>query len=66
MSPFPQDLFLRKFASKLTMQVMTCIYRMTEVNYDHLAAYVLKYYPWRRLSTFELMERLFLASDESS
>jgi len=62
--PIPSRPLLRKIASKLTMQVMTHIYRMTAVNCDHLTAYVLKYYPWRRLSTFELMERLFLATDE--
>lgn len=65
-APIPSRPLLRKIASKLTMQAMTSIYRMTAVNYDHLAAYVLKYYPWRKLSTCDLMERLCLAIDEVS
>ena len=55
---------LRKAASEITMQLMASIYRMTTVNYDHLAACLLKYYPRRRLSTFDLMERLYLAMGE--
>jgi esterase/lipase/1-acyl-sn-glycerol-3-phosphate acyltransferase len=59
--PIPSRPLLRKIASKVTLQVMKTIYLMTAVNFDHLAAYVLKYYPKRKLTSFELMERLFMA-----
>ena len=56
---------LRKTASKITMQLMASIYRMTPVNFDHLAAYVLKYYPRRWLETFDLLDRLYAAMGET-
>ncbi|MBW1982077.1 MAG: alpha/beta fold hydrolase [Deltaproteobacteria bacterium] len=58
----PSRALMRRTASKITMKVMDSIYRMTTVNHDHLAAYLLKYSPNRRLTVFELAQRLFLAS----
>jgi hypothetical protein len=43
---------------------MNSVYGMIVVNYDHVAGYLLKYCPGRQISTFELLERLFLAIDE--
>ncbi len=60
----PSRPLLRKMASEVTMRLMASIYRMTTVNYDHLAASILKHYPWNRLSTFDLMERINLAAEE--
>jgi len=62
--PIPSRPLLRTVAEGLTTQAMAAIYRMTAVNFDHLAAYVLKYYPWRRISRFDLMERLNVAVEE--
>ena len=59
----PSRPLMRRIASRLTRRVMASIYRNTVVNYDHLAAYLLKYYPGRKLSFFDLAERLFLASE---
>ncbi len=59
----PSRPLMRRIAGKLTRQVMASIYRRTKVNYDHLAAYLLKYYPGRRLSLFDLAERLYLAAE---
>jgi esterase/lipase len=42
---------------------MASIYSNTTVNYDHLAAYILKYYPGHHLHLFDLAERLYLATD---
>ncbi|MBU1055602.1 MAG: alpha/beta fold hydrolase [Proteobacteria bacterium] len=65
-SLMPDDLLhsrpvIRMMASKLTMEVMACIYQNTTVNYDHLLAYIIKYYPGKKLSLFNLAQRLFLA-----
>ncbi len=62
----PSRPVLRRIASKVTMRLMGSIYRMTTVNYDHLAASLLKHSPWNQLSTFDLMERLYLATEEIS
>ena len=52
---------MRLIASKLTRKVMASIYQNTMVNYDHLIAYILKYYPGKKLSLFSLTQRLYLA-----
>jgi esterase/lipase len=54
---------MRRIASKLTMQVMESIYKNTVINYDHLTAYLLKYYPRKRLSLFNLASRLYLSAE---
>lgn len=59
----PSRPLMRRIASRLTRKVMASIYRNTNVNYDHLAAYLLKYYPRRRLSLFDFAERLYLAAE---
>ncbi|UCG13675.1 MAG: alpha/beta fold hydrolase [Deltaproteobacteria bacterium] len=60
----PSRSLMRRIASRLTMELMACIYRSTTVNHDHLAAYLLRYYPGRRQSVFDLAERLYLASEK--
>ena len=42
---------------------MASIYQNTMVNYDHLIAYILKYYPGQKLSLFGLAQRLYLAAE---
>jgi hypothetical protein len=42
---------------------MTSVYRNSMVNYDHLAAYLLKHYPRRSLSLSDLAERVHLAAE---
>jgi esterase/lipase/1-acyl-sn-glycerol-3-phosphate acyltransferase len=64
----PDDLLpsrpvLRRIASKLTRKVMASIYQNTMVNYDHLIAYILKYYPGQKLSLFSLAQRLYMAAE---
>jgi esterase/lipase/1-acyl-sn-glycerol-3-phosphate acyltransferase len=59
----PSRPLMRRIASNLTRKVMDSIYSNTMVNYDHLAAYILKYYPHNRLGFFNLAERLYLASE---
>jgi len=64
----PDDLLpsrpvMRRIASKLTRKVMASIYQNTMVNYDHLIAYILKYYPGQKLSLFSLAQRLYLAAE---
>jgi esterase/lipase/1-acyl-sn-glycerol-3-phosphate acyltransferase len=59
----PSRPLMRRIAGKVTRKVMDTIYRNTMVNYDHLAAYLLKHYPGNRLSLFNLAERLYLAAD---
>ena len=54
---------MRIIASKLTRKVMSSIYQNTMVNYDHLIAYILKYYPGQKLSFFSLAQRLYLATE---
>jgi len=58
----PSRPLMRGIAKELTREVMTSIYRNTMVNYDHLAAYILKYYPGRSLSFSDLAERFYLAA----
>ncbi len=60
----PSRPLMRRIASKLTRKVMDSIYRNTMVNYDHLAAYLLKHYPGHRLNLFNLAERLYLAAEQ--
>ncbi|MBU3947189.1 MAG: alpha/beta fold hydrolase [Proteobacteria bacterium] len=65
----PDDLLtsrplMQHIASKLTLKVMASIYQNTTVNYDHLIAYILKYYPGKKLSLFNLAQRLYLAAEE--
>jgi len=59
----PSRPLMRRIAGKLTRKVMASIYRRTMVNYDHLAAYLLKYYPGHSLNLFDLAERLYLAAE---
>ncbi len=59
----PSRPLMRRIASHLTREVMASIYSNTMVNYDHLAAYILKYYPHNRLGFFNLAERLYLAAE---
>jgi esterase/lipase/1-acyl-sn-glycerol-3-phosphate acyltransferase len=64
----PDDLLpsrpvMRRMASKLTRKVMASIYQNTMVNYDHLIAYILKYYPGQKLNIFSLAQRLYLAAE---
>jgi len=59
----PSRAKMRQIASKLTRKVMESIYKNTVVNYDHLIAYLLKYYPGKRLSLFSLASRLYLAAE---
>jgi esterase/lipase/1-acyl-sn-glycerol-3-phosphate acyltransferase len=64
----PDDLLpsrpvMRRIASKLTRKVMASIYQNTMVNYDHLLAYILKYYPGQKLTLFSLAQRLYLAAE---
>ena len=59
----PSRPVMRLIASKLTRKVMASIYQNTTVNYDHLIAYILKYYPGQKLSLFSLAQRLYLAAE---
>jgi esterase/lipase len=59
----PSRPLMRLIAGKLTRKVMADIYRRTMVNYDHLTAYLLRYYPGHRLSLFDLAERLYLSAE---
>ncbi len=59
----PSRPLMRRIASNLTRKVMASIYLNTTVNYDHLIAYILKYYPGQRLNLFDLAERLYLATE---
>ena len=59
----PSRPLMRRIAGRLTRQAMTSIYLNTTVNYDHLIAYILKYYPGHRLNLFDLAERLYLATE---
>jgi esterase/lipase/1-acyl-sn-glycerol-3-phosphate acyltransferase len=65
---FPDDALpsrakMRRIASKLTMEVMESIYKNTVINYDHLIAYLLKYYPRKRLCLFNLASRLYVSTE---
>ncbi|MGA1844892.1 MAG: alpha/beta fold hydrolase [bacterium] len=62
----PSRSLLCRIAGKLMMDAMATVYRMTCVNYDHLIAYILRYYPGRHLTMFDLAERLYLAVDAVS
>jgi esterase/lipase/1-acyl-sn-glycerol-3-phosphate acyltransferase len=60
----PSRAMMRRIASNLTMKVMASIYRMTTVNYDHLVAYLLKYYHSNSLTLFDLAVRLYVAAED--
>ncbi|UCE82823.1 MAG: metallophosphoesterase [Deltaproteobacteria bacterium] len=62
----PSRPLMRRIAKELTKEVMTSIYRNTMVNYDHLAGYILKYYPGQCLSFSDLAERVYLAAEMAS
>jgi esterase/lipase/1-acyl-sn-glycerol-3-phosphate acyltransferase len=62
--PIPSRPLLRRIASKLTMRLMASIYGLTTINFDHLAAYLLKYYPSNRLTVFDLAQRVYVAAEE--
>jgi esterase/lipase len=57
----PSRPMMRRISGKLTRKVMASIYGRTMVNYDHLIAYLLRYYPGQRISLFNFAERLYLA-----
>ncbi|MGA1794397.1 MAG: alpha/beta fold hydrolase [bacterium] len=57
----PSRSLVCRIAATVMMNAMASVYRMTSVNYDHLIAYILRYYPGRRLTLFDLAERLYLA-----
>jgi len=57
----PSRSLMCRIAGKLMMKAMASVYRMTCVNYDHLIAYILRYYPGRHLNLFDLAGRLHLA-----
>jgi esterase/lipase/1-acyl-sn-glycerol-3-phosphate acyltransferase len=59
----PSRPVMRRIASRLTRKVMTSIYQNTMVNYDHLIAYLLKYYPGQKVSLFSLAQRLYMAAE---
>jgi esterase/lipase/1-acyl-sn-glycerol-3-phosphate acyltransferase len=62
----PSRPLIRLMASKLTIKVMSSIYKNTMVNYDHIIAYILKYYPGKKISLFNLAERLYMAVESVS
>lgn len=62
--PIPSRPLLRRIAGKLTMRLMSSIYGLTTINFDHLAAYLLKYYPSTRLTVFDLAQRVYVATQE--
>ena len=62
--PIPSRPLLRRIASKLTLRLMAAIYGLTTINFDHLAAYLLKYHPGTRLTVFDLAQRLHVAAEE--
>ncbi|HVO85040.1 MAG TPA: 1-acyl-sn-glycerol-3-phosphate acyltransferase, partial [Syntrophobacteria bacterium] len=62
--PIPSRPLLRRVASKLTLRLMASVYGLTTINFDHLAAYLLKYYPSTRLTVFDLAQRIYVAAEE--
>ena len=62
--PIPSRPLLRRIASKVTLRLMAAIYGLTTINFDHLAAYLLKYYPTTRLTVFDLAQRINAAAEE--
>ncbi|MGE5311683.1 MAG: alpha/beta fold hydrolase [Nitrospirota bacterium] len=62
--PIPSRPLLRRIAGKLTMRLMASVYGLTTINFDHLAAYLLKYYPSTRLKVFDLAQRVYVAAEE--
>jgi esterase/lipase/1-acyl-sn-glycerol-3-phosphate acyltransferase len=62
--PIPSRPLLRRIAGKLTMRLMASVYGLTTINFDHLAAYLLKYYPSTRLRVFDLAQRIYVAAEE--
>jgi esterase/lipase/1-acyl-sn-glycerol-3-phosphate acyltransferase len=62
--PIPSRPLLRRIASKLTLRLMAAVYGLTTINFDHLAAYLLKYYPGTRLKVFDLAQRTYVAAEE--
>ena len=62
--PIPSRPLLRRIAGKLTMHLMASVYGLTTINFDHLAAYLLKYYPSTRLRVFDLAQRVYVAAEE--
>ena len=57
----PSRSLMCRMAKKLMIKAMANVYHMTTLNFDHLIAYILKYYPGNHLTLFDLSERLYLA-----
>ncbi|MFV0437606.1 MAG: alpha/beta fold hydrolase [Desulfopila sp.] len=53
---------LKEQAETIMQRYMTDIYAMTTVNHEHLFAFLLRLYPWRRIEDIELKRRVFLAA----
>jgi hypothetical protein len=62
----PSAARMRAAAKDLTVNIMQSVYRNTQVNYDHLAAYILKCYPGRHLRVVDFAKRLCLAIERAS
>ena len=62
--PIPSRRDMRKSALLLMQRYMSAIYNMTTVNHDHLFASILRMVPQRRIHTYELRQRVFLAASD--
>ena len=60
--PIPSRRHMRKSALSMMQRYMSAIYNMTTVNHDHLFASILRMAPQRRIHTYELRQRVFLAA----
>jgi 1-acyl-sn-glycerol-3-phosphate acyltransferase len=64
--PLPSGSRMMAVAKDLTLNIMQSVYHNTQINYDHLAAYLLKYYPGPHLHVADLAKRLCLAMETAS
>jgi esterase/lipase/1-acyl-sn-glycerol-3-phosphate acyltransferase len=62
--PIPSLRDMRKSAFSLMQRYMSAIYNMTTVNHDHLFASILRMVPQRRIQSYELKQRAFLAASD--
>jgi hypothetical protein len=62
----PSTPLLRSAARRLTDDAMASIYRHTQINWDHLAAYLIEYHPNSCFSVGDLANRMCLALEMSS
>lgn len=58
----PLDTLLRKAARKIMQQYMHEIYAMTTINHEHLIAFFLRLYPFKRIREKDLRRRVFYAA----